>query len=448
MLMKIPLNNIFIFLFIFQISLSFSYDIEKTKSEFPVLQQKMNNKQLIYFDSAATTQKPKQVLDTLNYFYLNDYATVHRCIYDLSLKATQQYDQSRKKIQKFINAKYPEEIVFTKGTTDGLNIIVASLGKEYLKENDEVIISEMEHHSNIVPWQMLQKEKNIKIKVIPINDKAELILDEYEKLLTNNTKIVSIAHVANSTGTINPIETIIKKAHEKNALVIIDGAQAIAHIPIDVRKLDADFYVFSAHKIYGPTGIGALYGKIKLLEKMPPIQGGGDMIKTVSFEETTYQKPPVKFEAGTPAFAEAIAFGKAIDYVNEIGIKNIQKHENDLLSYATKKIMNVPNLQIIGTADNKAAIISFLVEDISPTQLAYQLNKKGIAIRSGCHCAQPTMQHFKILGTNRISFGLYNTKDEIDTFIFALKDSIYEIQAKTGMQEAETESKPYRTINY
>ncbi len=446
--MKIPLNNLFIYSFIFIISSSFAYDIEKTKSEFPVLQQKMNNKQLIYFDSAATTQKPKQVLDTLHYFYLNDYATVHRCIYDLSLKATQQYDQSRRKIQKFINAKYPEEIVFTKGTTDGLNIIVGSLGKEYLKENDEIIVSQMEHHSNIVPWQMLQKEKKIKIKVIPINDKAELMLEEYEKLLTDNTKVVSVAHVANSTGTINPIETIIKKAHEKNALVIIDGAQAIAHIPIDVRKLDADFYVFSAHKIYGPTGIGALYGKMKLLEKMPPIQGGGDMIKTVSFEETTYQKPPVKFEAGTPAFAEAIAFGKAIDYVNDIGIKNIQKHENELLEYATKKIKDIPNLQIIGTADKKAAIISFLVDDISPTQLAYQLNKKGIAIRSGCHCAQPTMQHFNILGTNRISFGLYNTKDEIDIFIPALKDSIYEIQAKTGMQEAETESKPYRTINY
>jgi len=390
--------------------------MKNIRDDFPILKQNV-----IYFDSAATSQKPQVVIEVMNHFYANEYATVHRGVYALSANATQKYNEVREKIAQFINAERPNEIVFTKGTTDSINLVALTypIGK-----NDEIIISEMEHHSNIVPWQMLCERTGAILKIIPVNDRAELDLEIYHSLLNSRTKLVSIAHIANSTGTINPIETIIKMAHAHGAKVLIDAAQSAAHLPIDVQRLDADFLAFSGHKMFGPTGIGVLYGKYELLEKMPPLQGGGDMIEQVTLEKTTYAKPPLRFEAGTPSITQVMGLGAAIDYIEQIGLENIAQIEHQLLEYATAKLIEIPDLRIIGTAERKAGIISFVIEGVHHLDLAVFLDLEGIAIRSGHHCSQPLMKRFGVPGTNRISFAPFNTLEEIDMLISALQGTL------------------------
>jgi cysteine desulfurase/selenocysteine lyase len=390
--------------------------MKNIRGDFPILKQG-----IIYLDSAATSQKPQAVIDAMNHFYAHEYATVHRGVYSLSANATQKYNQVREKIAQFINAERVDEIVFTKGTTDSINLVAQTypIGK-----GDEIIISEMEHHSNIVPWQMLCERTGAILKIIPVNDRAELDLEIYQSLLNSRTKLVSIAHVANSTGTINPIETIIKMAHAHGAKVLIDAAQSAAHLPIDVQRLDADFLAFSGHKMFGPTGIGVLYGKYEFLEKMPPLQGGGDMIELVTLEKTTYAKPPLRFEAGTPSIAQVMGLGAAVDYIEQIGLENIAAIEHQLLEYATAKLLEIPDLRIIGTAERKAGIISFCVEGVHHLDLAVFLDLEGIAIRSGHHCAQPLMKRFCVPGTNRISFAPFNTFEEIDTLVSALQSTL------------------------
>lgn len=388
----------------------------------------MNGKNLVYLDNAASTQKPKAVINTLSSFYSNSYANIHRAAFKIAEKATQEYENSRKKVQKFINANSSNEIVFTKGTTDSLNLLAFSLGEEFINEGDEIVISAMEHHANIVPWQMLCNRKKSKLKVIPINQDGELILDELDNLITEKTKIVSIVHISNSLGTINPIKKIIKKAKEVNALTIIDGAQSIQHKTIDVQDIDCDFYVFSGHKLYGPTGIGVLYGKEELLEKIPPYQGGGEMIAKVTFENTTYNQLPFKFEAGTPNIAGVIGLGAAIDYLQNIGMDNIDNYENELLSYADEKLSSIEGLRKIGNAQNKASVFSFIIDGIHPTDLGTMADAYGIAMRIGHHCTQPIMDFFNIPGTCRASFSFYNTKEEIDF----LHDSIIRIKKLLG----------------
>lgn len=405
-----------------------NFPIEEIRKDFPYLLYPMRGKPLIYFDSAATTQKLRQVVDALSDFYLKSYGTVHRGVYERSIKATDLYQASRERIAQFINAASPNEIIITKGTTASINLVVSSLGKDFFQEGDEIILTEMEHHSNIVPWQMLAKEKKLILHFVPFNDKGELILDAYKKMLSPRVKFVSVAHVANSTGTMHPIEEMIKLAHEIKAKVLIDGAQAIAHLPVDVQRLDADFYAFSGHKIYGPTGIGVLYGKEALLQDMPPIEGGGDMIREVTLEKTLFQEPPLKFEAGTPPIAEVIALKVAIDYIESIGREKIQKREHLLLEYATEKLNKIPSLRIIGTAEKKSAIISFVVEGVHHLDLATFLDLEGIAIRSGHHCAMPTMQRFGVSGTCRVSFGIYSTLEEIDFFVGALNKVIADLR--------------------
>lgn len=397
-------------------------DFFQLRQDFPMLKKEMHGKPLIYFDSAATSQKPQSVIDAITNFYTNHYGTVNRAVYELAMEATKAYVGTRQKAQAFLNAKETEEIIFTRGTTESINMVAYSFGKGFVKPGDEVIVSESEHHSNIVPWQILCEDRGATLKVIPINENGELLLDEYAKLLTPKTKIVAVAHVSNSLGTVNPIKTIIEMAHAVGAKVLIDGAQSAPHLPIDVQALDADFFVFSGHKVYGPTGIGVLYGKRSLLEAMPPYQGGGDMIDTVTFPRTTYNVLPLKFEAGTPMVAEIIGLGAALDYLTAIGIPHIHQHEQELLSYATEKMSGIKGLQIIGTAPEKGAIISFSIEGAHPLDVGTLLDLRGIAIRTGHHCAQPTMRHFHVPATARISFGLYNTKDEVDRFITALKE--------------------------
>ncbi len=399
-------------------------DFIKLRNDFPMLKQKMHGKPLIYFDSAATAQKPQQVIDTLTHFYQSQYGTVHRAIYELAVHSTHAYQEARKKAQKFINAAKVEEIIFTRGTTESINMIAYSFGKAFLKPNDEVIISEIEHHSNIVPWQIVCEDRECRLKVIPCNERGELDLEAYAKLLSPKTKIAAIGHVSNALGTLNPIKKMIGMAHDAGAKVLIDAAQSAPHMPIDVQDLNPDFLVFSGHKVYGPTGVGVLYGKEELLNAMPPYQGGGDMIDTVTFPKTTYNILPLKFEAGTPMFAEVIALGSAIDYISNIGMENIHRKEQDLLNYATQRMNEIPDLQIIGTAADKGAIISFIIKGTHPLDIGTLLDLRGVAIRTGHHCAQPTMRHFNLQGTARASFGLYNTKEEIDQFIEALKESI------------------------
>jgi len=388
----------------------------------------MNGKNLVYLDNAASTQKPNVVISTLSSFYSNSYANIHRAAFKIAEKATQEYENSRKKVQKFINANSSNEIVFTKGTTDSLNLLAFSLGEEFINEGDEIVISAMEHHANIVPWQMLCNRKKSKLKVIPINQDGELILDELDNLITEKTKIVSIVHISNSLGTINPIKKIIEKAKEVNAMTIIDGAQSIQHKTIDVQDVDCDFYVFSGHKLYGPTGIGVLYGKEELLEKIPPYQGGGEMIAKVTFENTTYNQLPFKFEAGTPNIAGVIGLGAAIDYLQNIGMDNIDNYENELLNYAEEKLTSIDGLRKIGNAQNKASVFSFIIDGIHPTDLGTMADAYGIAMRIGHHCTQPIMDFFNIPGTCRASFSFYNTKEEIDF----LHDSIIRIKKLLG----------------
>ena len=389
-----------------------------------MLQQKMHGKPFVYLDSAATAQKPKCVIDALHRFYTHEYGTVHRAIYEFAAKATAHYSAVREIVKNFLNASSAEEIIFTKGTTDAINLVAASFGRAFLHEGDEVLISEMEHHSNIVPWQMICKERKAHLKVIPMNDRGELILAEYEILLTPRTKIVSIAHISNVTGTQNPIEEMIALAHKKGAKVMIDGAQSAPHIPVDVRKLDADFFAFSGHKAYGPTGIGVLYGKKELLDRMPPYQGGGDMVDRVSFEETTYQRLPLKFEAGTPMIAEVIGLGEALKYIENVGRNNIAAWDKMLLEYATAKILGIDGLQIYGTAPIKGPVLSFGVAGVHPLDIGSLLDVKGVAIRTGNLCAQPTLKHFGVTSMARASFALYNTREDIDIFVEALRSAL------------------------
>jgi cysteine desulfurase/selenocysteine lyase len=399
-------------------------DFSKLREDFPMLKQSMHGKPLIYLDSAATAQKPQVVIDTLTDFYANHYGTVHRAVYELAVHSTYEYNEARKKVQNFLKAAKPEEIIFTRGTTESINMVAYSFGKAFVKEGDEIIISEIEHHSNIVPWQILCEDRGSKLKVIPANQKGELDLDAYAKLLNNKTRLVAVNHISNALGTINPIRTIIDMAHNAGAKVLIDAAQSAPHMSIDIGELNPDFLVFSGHKLMGPTGVGVFYGKEELLDRMPPPQGGGDMIETVTFPRTTYNALPLKFEAGTPMFAEVIALGKAVDYLQNIGLENIRKHEHTLLEHATKKMSEIPGVRIIGTADQKGAIISFIVEGAHHLDIGTLLDLRGIALRTGHHCAQPAMRLFGITGTARASFALYNTLEEIDIFVEALKECI------------------------
>ncbi|MFN3301861.1 MAG: aminotransferase class V-fold PLP-dependent enzyme [Patescibacteria group bacterium] len=397
------------------------FDVKKIRNDFPLLSQKIYGKPLIYFDNAATTQKPKVVIETINKLYSQYNSNVHRGVHYLSDQMTRLYEEAREKIRKFINAKYSYEIIFTKGTTDSINAVAFSFGEAYIKEGDEIIISEMEHHSNIVPWQMLSQRKKAKLKVIPFNDDGELLIDEYKKLINPKTKLVAIVHVSNSLGTINPVKEIVEIAHRNNIPVLIDGTQAIQHEKIDVQEIDCDFYAFSGHKIYGPTGIGVLYGKEKWLEKIPPYQGGGDMIDRVTFEKTTYAELPAKFEAGTPNYIGAVGLATALDYLNKIGLENIFNYEKELLNYGTKKLMEIDGLKIYGRAKNKVCIFSFLLDDIPAYDIGILLDKMGIAVRTGHHCTQPIWDHFKVEGSARASLAFYNTFEEIDYFCEALK---------------------------
>lgn len=397
-----------------------TFEIEKIRKDFPILNRKVNGYPLVYFDNAATSQTPKQVMDAIVDYYSNYNANIHRGVHSLSQEATDKYEQARIKIQKHFNAEKAHEIIFTSGTTHGINL-VASGFSQILKEGDEILVSAMEHHSNIVPWQMLCEKTGARLRVIPMDLKGELIYSEFEKLINPKTKLVFVNHVSNALGTVNPIKKIIQKAHEQNAVVLIDGAQAAPHIKADVQDLDVDFYVVSAHKMCGPTGVGILYGKEEWLEKLPPYQGGGEMIATVSFEKTTYAGLPHKFEAGTPNICGGIAFGAAIDYMNEIGFSEIASYENDLLEYATQKLKEIEGMKIYGEASEKTAVISFNIQGLHPYDLGTLLDKMGIAVRTGHHCAQPVMDFFKIPGTVRASLAFYNTFEEIDSFVEGVK---------------------------
>lgn len=395
--------------------------IQHIRTDFPILEEKVYNKPLIYFDNGATTQKPKQVLDKIMYGYTHLNANIHRGVHYLSQKATEAHEASRKTVAEFINASSSDEIIFTRGTTEAINLVAFSFGEAFCNEGDEIIISVLEHHSNIVPWQMLCERKKMKLRIIPINEKGELKMDVFESLLNKKTKLVSVAHVSNVLGTINPVKEIIEKAHARNIPVFLDGAQSAPHIKVDVQSLDVDFYAFSGHKIYAPTGISALYGKREWLDKIPPYQGGGEMIQTVTFEKTTYNELPFKFEAGTPDYIGSTALAEAVRYIQNIGLEHIAEYETELTQYATKRLHEIEGMRIIGTAKHKSAVVSFLVGNIHPYDIGMLLDKLGIAVRTGHHCAQPLMDELQIPGTVRASFSFYNTKEEIHTFIDALK---------------------------
>jgi len=397
--------------------------IHDIRADFPILQTKIHNKPLVYFDNAATTQKPKIVIDRIRDYYENENANIHRGVHHLSQVATQDYENARSRIQKYIGAAKSEEIIFTKGTTDGINLVASSFGA-LLKEGDEILISAMEHHSNIVPWQLLADSKKLQLKVIPIHKDGTLIMDAFDQLLSEKTKLVSITHISNTLGTINPIESIISKSHAVGAKVLIDGAQSIQHGDIDVSSLNCDFFVFSGHKIFGPTGIGVLYGKEKLLEEMPPYQGGGDMIKNVSFEKTTFNELPFKFEAGTPNIIGGIALGTAIEYIESIDRKSAFDYEKTLLEYAEKELLKIEDVQVFGNSSEKTSLVSFNVGSIHPFDLGTLLDKQGIAVRTGHHCTQPLMDFYNIPGTIRASFSIYNTVEEVDLFLDALRRGI------------------------
>ncbi len=389
-------------------------NIEQIRADFPILKETVYEKPLVYLDNAATTHKPKQVIDAVSEVYLKYNSNIHRGVHHLSNVCTEAHEAARVKVQQFINAKHSHEVIFTRGTTESINLLAASFADTFLKPGDEILVSQLEHHSNIVPWQLLEQRKGIVLKYIPINEAGELVLDTIDELINSKTKLVAVAHISNALGTVNPIKTIINKAHSLDIPVMIDGAQAVQHVQVDVQELDCDFYVFSGHKLYGPTGIGALYGKEEWLNKLHPYHGGGEMIKTVSFEGTTFNELPFKFEAGTPDFSGSVGLAAAIDYVNSIGLENIAQYEHELLSYATEKLSAIPNIRFFGTAKEKASVISFLIGDIHPFDIGTMLDKMGIAVRTGHHCAQPLMQYYNIPGTIRASFAIYNTKAEID----------------------------------
>ncbi len=400
------------------------FNIWKIRQEFPMLQHLMHGKPFIYLDSAATSQKPRAVIDAMSTFYRDKYGTVHRSVYDFASEATTAYNSVRQKVKDFLNAAFVEEIIFTKGTTESINLVASSFGKAFLQPGDEVLITAMEHHSNIVPWQLACAERGAILKAVPINDRGELIMEEFDKLLSDRTKIVSVAHIANSTGTINPIEEIIRRAHARGAKVMIDGAQSAAHMPVDVQSLKADFFAFSGHKAYGPTGIGVLYGKRALLEKMPPYQGGGDMIDEVTLTSSTYQPLPLKFEAGTPMIAEVIGLGEAIDFIESLGRDKIAAWEQDILEYATKRLSEVKGVRIIGTSSMKGGLISFVVNGLHPLDVGTLLDLRGIAVRTGLLCAQPTLKHFGVSSLIRISFAVHTQIEEIDIFCDALQEVV------------------------
>ena len=398
-------------------SVSNVVDVSKIRKQFPALQQQVNGRDLVYFDNAATSQKPLSVINALVDYYKNYNANIHRGIHTLAEKATKAFEETRQTAKTFINASSVEEIIFVRGVTEAVNLIASSYGRAFINEGDEIIISGMEHHSNIVPWQLLCEESKSVLKIIPVTESGELDLGEFKNLLSSKTKIVSINHASNSLGTINPVKEIISQAHEIGAVVIIDGAQAGAHIQIDVQGLNCDFYCLSSHKMYGPTGTGVLYGKKELLEKMPPYHGGGEMIKDVTFEKTTFNDLPYKFEAGTPNIADVVAFKYAMDFITELGRENISGYETELLSYATQKLSALPGVKIIGTSKTKVSVLSFVVEGIHPFDIGQMLDARGIAVRTGHHCTQPLMDHFGLEGTVRASFAVYNTKEEIDQFV-------------------------------
>jgi cysteine desulfurase/selenocysteine lyase len=399
------------------------FSVREIREEFPALRQQIYGKNLIYFDNGATSQKPQLVLDAINKFYSKENANIHRGVHFMSQKATTEFEESRKRIQKYINARKSEEIIFTKGTTDGINLVAYSFG-ELLQPGDEIIISAMEHHSNIVPWQMLCIRKGLGLRIAPINKKGELLMDEFEKMLSKKTKLVAITHISNTLGTVNPIKEVVDKAHAVGAKVLVDGAQSIQHTRVDVKDLNCDFYVFSSHKVFGPTGIGVLYGKEDILDRMPPYQGGGDMISRVTFERTTYNELPFKFEAGTPHIAGGICLGTAFQFLESIDMVAAEKHERELAKYAEDILDTFEGLNIIGEAKNKTSVVSFTVDGLHPFDIGTLLDKQGIAVRTGHHCTQPLMDFYKIPGTVRASFAFYNTKQEIDTFVAALEKSI------------------------
>lgn len=397
------------------------FDVTRVRADFPILHQLVRGgKPLVYLDNAATTQKPRVVIETLERYYRQDNANVHRGVHLLSERATAAYEGARQRVRDFLHARSDKEIVFTRGTTESINLVAQTWGRAHLRPGDEVLITEMEHHSNIVPWQIVCEQTGAKLVVAPINEAGELILEEFERRLNERTRLVAVTHCSNALGTINPIRYIIERAHAAGSVVLVDGAQAVAHMPVDVQALDVDFYAFSGHKLYGPTGIGVLYGKESLLEAMPPYQGGGEMIKYVTFEKTVYNDLPYKFEAGTPHIAGAIGLGAAIEYVNGVGLAAIAAHERELLAYAQARALEVPGLRLIGTAREKSAILSFELERIHPHDIGTILDYQGVAIRTGHHCAMPVMQHFCVPATARASFALYNTREEIDAFIAAL----------------------------
>ncbi len=389
-------------------------DIQAIRNDFPILGRTVYGKPLIYLDNAATTQKPRCVVEAITEEYYSVNANVHRGVHFLSQQATELHENARKTVARFLNARSEREIVFTRGTTEGINLLASSFGQAFLQEGDEIIVSEMEHHSNIVPWQLLQESKGIGLRVIPVSDRGELDMDAFCRLFSSRTKLVSITHVSNVLGTVNPVEEIIREAHSRHVPVLVDGAQSTPHISVDVQQLDADFYVFSGHKIYGPTGIGVLYGKEEWLQKLPPYQGGGEMIKNVRFSGTTYEEPPLRFEAGTPDYIGSTALARAIDYVQGIGLPQIAAYETQLLQYATERLKQIPGMRIFGEAEHKSAVISFLVGEIHPFDMGTLLDRLGIAVRTGHHCAQPLMDRYGIPGTVRASFSFYNNMEEVD----------------------------------
>ncbi len=401
-------------------------DVEEVRKEFPILHQNVNGRPLVYLDNAATTQKPKVVIDALRSYYEQDNANIHRGIHTLAERATAAYEATRQTAKDFINAREVEEVIFTRGTTEGINLVAASYGRTNIEAGDEIIVSTMEHHSNIVPWQLLCEEKGATLRVIPINDEGEILLEEYQKLLSPRTKLVSLVHVSNALGTINPVKKVIDLAHQHGAVVLINGAQSTPYLDIDVQALDCDFYAFSGHKMFGPTGVGVLYGKRRILEKMPPFQGGGEMIRTVSFEETTYNDIPYKFEAGTPNIADVVALDAAFQYINRLGKVAMRDHEAELLAHATTTLSSVPGLRIVGTAAEKMNVVSFVLDGLFHFDVGQLLDAVGIAVRTGHHCTEPLMQRFGLEGTVRASFSIYNTREEVD----ALTESLHRITSR------------------
>ena len=398
-----------------------AFDVERIRADFPILKLKVENKPLVYLDNAASSQMPQQVIDRAVRYQTSQHANIHRAVHYLSETATHEYEVARRTLQKFINAKEDREIIFTSGTTEAINLVMHGYGRKFIKAGDEIILTTLEHHSNIVPWQMLCEETGAKIRVVPINDSGELIIEEYEALFNERTRFVGVVHISNALGTINPVKQMIAFAHARGVPVLVDGAQAVPHLKVDVQDLDCDFYAYSGHKLCGPTGIGMLYGKAKHLENMQPYKGGGDMILSVTFEKTTYNTIPFKFEAGTPPIMAAIALGEAIDYLLNIGMDKIAAHEHSLLEYATAQINDMPGVRIIGTAKNKASVISFAIDGVHPHDIGSILNQEGVAVRTGHHCAQPVMQRFRVPATSRASFAFYNTMAEVDALIAGIR---------------------------